>query len=233
MFDTWGVGSADRNNGVLFLLAIDDQNYYCALGAGLEGSDLAAQLQTLLNDYAEPGFAAADYDASVTEFTNAVGRNLSAMYGLSGQTTDGAAAAGSVTSQPTSEKGEKKSNILTTILVIVFILIAVVTKIIRSIFRWVFSGFGLFSGGNRMGGSYMPYSGGNRRYGRHGGGMPPPPRGQQGVFGGGRSDRQPERRPRSSSFGGGRSGGSGAGRMGGGSSGFGGGGSRGGGAGRG
>lgn len=48
VFDTWGVGSAEQNNGVLFLLAIDDQNYYCALGAGLEGSDLAAGLQTML-----------------------------------------------------------------------------------------------------------------------------------------------------------------------------------------
>ena len=108
VFDSWGVGSAEQNNGVLFLLAIDDQNYYCALGAGLEGSDLAAQLQTMLNESAEPGFAAADYDACVTEFTGAVAESLSAMYGLSAQAPaasapDSAAAAAPVAPQPTQQ----------------------------------------------------------------------------------------------------------------------------------
>ena len=128
VFDSWGVGSAEQNNGVLFLLAIDDQNYYCALGAGLEGSDLAAQLQTMLNECAEPGFAAADYDACVTEFTGAVAESLSAMYGLGAQAPaasepDSAAslpasapAAGVVESQPEpeqqpEEKPEKKKKI--------------------------------------------------------------------------------------------------------------------------
>lgn len=132
VFDSWGVGSAEQNNGVLFLLAIDDQNYYCALGAGLEGSDLAAQLQTMLNECAEPGFAAADYDACVTEFTGAVAESLSAMYGLSAETPavsepasepDSAAslpasapATGVVESQPEpeqqpEEKPEKKKKI--------------------------------------------------------------------------------------------------------------------------
>ncbi|WP_370828213.1 YgcG family protein [Fournierella massiliensis] len=132
VFNSWGVGSAEQNNGVLFLLAIDDQNYYCALGAGLEGSDLAAQLQTMLNECAEPGFAAADYDACVTEFTGAVAESLRAMYGLSAETPtvsepasepDSAAslpasapAAGVVESQPEpeqqpEEKPEKKKKI--------------------------------------------------------------------------------------------------------------------------
>lgn len=108
VFDSWGVGSAEQNNGVLFLLAIDDQNYYCALGAGLEGSDLATQLQTMLNECAEPGFAAADYDACVIEFTGAVAESLSAMYGLGAQAPaasapDSAAAAAPVAPQPTRQ----------------------------------------------------------------------------------------------------------------------------------
>ncbi len=108
VFDSWGVGSAEQNNGVLFLLAIDDQNYYCALGAGLEGSDLAAQLQTMLNESAEPGFAAADYDACVTEFTGAVAESLRVMYGLSAETPavsapDSAAAVAPVAPQPTQQ----------------------------------------------------------------------------------------------------------------------------------
>ena len=110
VFDSWGVGSAEQNNGVLFLLAIDDQNYYCALGAGLEGSDLAAQLQTMLNECAEPGFAAADYDACVTEFTGAVAESLRAMYGLAARdprgaasAPDSAAAAAPVAPQPTQQ----------------------------------------------------------------------------------------------------------------------------------
>ncbi len=147
VFDTWGVGSAEQNNGVLFLLAIDDQNYYCALGAGLEGSDLAADLQTMLNESAEPGFAAADYDACVTEFTGAVAESLRAMYGLSAETPavsepasvpDSAAAVAPVAPQPTQQplatqapvqsqaQTETKSLSLGTVFVIIVVLFVIV-----------------------------------------------------------------------------------------------------------
>lgn len=143
VFDSWGVGSAEQNNGVLFLLAIDDQNYYCALGAGLEGSDLAAQLQTMLNESAEPGFAAADYDACVTEFTGAVAESLSAMYGLGAQAPaasapDSAAAAAPVAPQPTQQpvatqapvqgqaQTETKSLSLGTVFVVIVVLFVII-----------------------------------------------------------------------------------------------------------
>ena len=59
-----------------------DQNYYCTLGTGLEGEITYSRLKSLLNDYAEPGFAKGDYDACVTEFTGAVYSELCSLYGI-------------------------------------------------------------------------------------------------------------------------------------------------------
>lgn len=153
VFDSWGVGSAEQNNGVLFLLAIDDQNYYCALGAGLEGSELAGQLQTLLNEYAEPGFAAADYDACVTQFTGAVGDSLRGIYGLGAQipadsAPDSAAAVAPVAPQPTQQplptqapaqsqaQAETKSGSLGPMFVVIVVLFVIVWLWIK-LYRFV------------------------------------------------------------------------------------------------
>ena len=82
VFNQWSIGDKKKQNGVLFLLVIGDQSYYCTLGTGLEGEITYSRLKSLLNDYAEPGFAKGDYDACVTEFTGAVYSELCSLYGV-------------------------------------------------------------------------------------------------------------------------------------------------------
>ncbi len=36
LFNTWGIGSSQRNNGILLVLAIGEENYYATTGYGLE-----------------------------------------------------------------------------------------------------------------------------------------------------------------------------------------------------
>lgn len=209
VFNEWGIGDKKKQNGVLFLLVTGDENYYCTLGTGLEGEITYSRLKSLLNDYAEPGFAKGDYDACVTEFTGAVYSELCSLYGI----TPGEG-------QPQPKPVENDDNAETMLILIVTVVLIVVAIALSS--RGGRGGGGGGGGGGRdvvfwplfLGGYSRPrYY--HRPYHR------PPPGGFGGGFGG------------PGGFGGGGFGGGGFGGGGGGFGGFGGGGSRGGGAGRG
>ena len=48
LFNIWGIGSQERNNGLLLLLAIGEENYYAQAGTGIEGYFDGAKLQDML-----------------------------------------------------------------------------------------------------------------------------------------------------------------------------------------
>ena len=66
LFNDWGVGSAERNNGLLLVLAIEEDNYYAQAGYGIEDYFDGAKLQKLLDENLEDAFAAGDYDETGT-----------------------------------------------------------------------------------------------------------------------------------------------------------------------
>ena len=72
LFNTWGVGSQERDNGFLLVLAIAEENYYLQSGAGVEDMFDGAKLQGLLDEYLEPDFAAGDYDAGTRKLFDAL-----------------------------------------------------------------------------------------------------------------------------------------------------------------
>ena len=82
VFNAWKIGDSKKNNGVLFLLVIGDENYYCTIGTGLENQITYSTIKRLLNEYAEPSFAKGDYDATVTQFTQAMYTELCNLYGV-------------------------------------------------------------------------------------------------------------------------------------------------------
>lgn len=65
LFNEWGIGSAERNNGVLLVLDIAHQDYQCLQGSGIEYTLPTSTLSRILNESLEPDFAAGDYDAGV------------------------------------------------------------------------------------------------------------------------------------------------------------------------
>lgn len=72
MFNQWKIGSKEKNNGVLLLLAIGDDNYRVIPGYGIEDDLSAGELKQMLNEYLEPDFAAKDYDAGVQKMFSAL-----------------------------------------------------------------------------------------------------------------------------------------------------------------
>lgn len=47
LFNIWGIGSQERNNGLLLLLAIGEENYYAQAGTGIEDYFDGAKLQDM------------------------------------------------------------------------------------------------------------------------------------------------------------------------------------------
>lgn len=68
-FNTWGIGSSSKNNGVLILLVMQsdqyaDGDYYLTYGDGFRSTMLADQASSLVQTM-EDDFAAKKYDAAV------------------------------------------------------------------------------------------------------------------------------------------------------------------------
>ena len=82
LFNDWGIGSAEKNNGILFLMSLGDDDYYCVQGKGLESILSSGEIGVLLDDYAEPAFAKGDYDGAALAFFDAVYAVLEKAYGI-------------------------------------------------------------------------------------------------------------------------------------------------------
>lgn len=62
VFQAWGLGSADQDNGMVLLMATGDDNYWATPGEGLESAFSGNVLSDLLYDNLEASWAKQDYD---------------------------------------------------------------------------------------------------------------------------------------------------------------------------
>ena len=72
LFNDWGVGSADYNNGMLLLLAIQENKAWLAYGLGLSSLIDSDQVDSLLDKYFWKDFDRGNYDEAVTSLLNAL-----------------------------------------------------------------------------------------------------------------------------------------------------------------
>ena len=83
LFNTWGIGDDEADNGLLLLLAIGEENYYALQGSGIADALSASTLDDYLWNYLETDFAAGDYDAGVRSVFDAFYDWYDSYYGLS------------------------------------------------------------------------------------------------------------------------------------------------------
>lgn len=228
MFNSWGIGSAEKNNGVLLLLTIGEQDYWCLQGKGLEDALPSGTIKLMLNQQLEPDFAAGQYDDGVRKMFDTLTAHLESYYSVSLDSWDGRDSEYTALSEVTPEerteepRRENNPNILAWAIIIVIVILLII------------SFTGNSGGGPRRRRRRTIYTTPAARPRSYGTRMPPvrrPPGGTRpgGSFGGSRpiGGSFGGSRPNGGSFGGSRGGGSFGGSRGGGG-GF----SRGGGAGR-
>lgn len=78
----WGIGSAEKDNGLLLLLVTGAQDYYATQGRGLESYLSSGQLSDILYEYLEPDFATGDYDAGVRKVFDRLAELVGSYYGV-------------------------------------------------------------------------------------------------------------------------------------------------------
>lgn len=74
LFDAWGLDDGARKNGLLLLLAVEEQEYYLLQGTGIGDHLTDETLHDYAWSYLERDFAAGDYDAGVRKVFDALYR---------------------------------------------------------------------------------------------------------------------------------------------------------------
>lgn len=83
VFNEWGVGDKNKNNGVLLLMSIADADYWVLQGKGIEDDITSGELGLILDDYLEPYFAREQYSEGAVKFADAVYQKFASVYGFS------------------------------------------------------------------------------------------------------------------------------------------------------
>lgn len=167
LFNDWGIGSAEQNNGVLILLAIGEDNYYTLQGAGLQSLLPTSTLADYNFTYLEDDFAAGDYDSGVRKLFDALYDWFQSSYtpqSVSQQTP--------TQFEPEPEPVERTYSGISAVLHILGFIIGIVVLVVVIVF------IGALFGG-RGGGGPIFFVGGPRHHHRR------PPRGPRPPMGGG------------------------------------------------
>lgn len=210
LFNDWGIGDEDENNGVLLLLVTGEENYWCMQGKGLEKVLTSGDIDEILYDNLEEDFADENYNAGVLKTFDVLYDTVYEYYsGTASDSNDDAYF---------SLDGGKIFGIL--VKIVIAVIVIVVILIIISSFSGG-SGRGYGSGGTRRkrrpsggGGTIIIPPSTGRRKSTSSGSRPSAPR--RSSSGSSRSSFGSGSRPSSGSGhgGGGRSRGGGAGRRG-------------------
>ncbi len=72
LFEEWGIGKKDKDNGVLLLLAIEEREMRIEVGYGLEGALPDSIAQSILNNDMTPLLKSGDYDGAIIAGVQAI-----------------------------------------------------------------------------------------------------------------------------------------------------------------
>jgi uncharacterized protein len=78
----WGVGSKEKNNGIVLLVAKNDRKLDIATGYGLEGALTDANAKSIIDDIIVPNFKGDDYYRGINLGTDAIVQAVKGQYNI-------------------------------------------------------------------------------------------------------------------------------------------------------
>ncbi len=159
IFRTWGIGSREKNNGILLLIALEDKKMRIEVGYGLEGALPDAVAGRIIRDIIAPRFKENNFDQGVLDGFNAIMTIIAKEYNIDID-------AEGYTPQPLPAT-KTKSSLSTFIIIVLVILVLLSGRNRRHYPGGRSSGGGFFGGGFSGGGGS---SGGGFGGGSSGGG---------------------------------------------------------------
>jgi uncharacterized protein len=86
LFNEWGIGDAERNDGVLLLVAVRDRQVRVELGAGY-GREYNGRMQTIIDEVMLPQFRREEYGRGINEGSQAIIAALTGVAAVTPETT--------------------------------------------------------------------------------------------------------------------------------------------------
>jgi uncharacterized protein len=74
LFQRWGIGKREKDNGLLFLWSVGDRRFKVEVGYGLEGALPDGKVGAILDQHVIPHFKAKEFDAGVLEGVQALAK---------------------------------------------------------------------------------------------------------------------------------------------------------------
>lgn len=124
LFTKWNIGDSEKMNGLLVLLAIDDEDYWVTQGTGIKDRLTTGNVKTILDSYLEPHFASGDYDNGAQTLFDKLLASFESIYSIDLD----AAETGDDTVKAKTD-GDVSSVIVTVVIVVAVIVLFVVAVI--------------------------------------------------------------------------------------------------------
>jgi len=149
--DSWKLGEADKDNGVILLIAVNDRKMRIEVGQGLEGPLPDAICNRIIRNEIAPAFRRQDYDGGVVAAVEGIRKAIKGEY------------------RGTGPKQSKRGAPLWVIILIIIIIVAMRNRNRPKGSGWS-SGAGWFIGGSGFGGGgggggFGGFSGGGGSFG--------------------------------------------------------------------
>ena len=82
LFNAWGIGDKDEDNGVLLLLVTDDELCWCLQGEGIEDTLSSSAISDILTENMQDDFYAGEFDSGTQKTFDALYRRICAIYSV-------------------------------------------------------------------------------------------------------------------------------------------------------
>ena len=136
VFSAWGIGSKERNNGLLLVMNAYTEDYWVMAGYGIDDILNAGRLGEMLDTYLEPDFAVGDYTAGAAKWYNATASFLAGYYDADLAKWDGVTYLYEDGGEPASSSGGVSAAGILFLLVIIVLVLIIVSRV-RSAARTV------------------------------------------------------------------------------------------------